>query len=218
MSKIQKTHLIYAVISLCAVFAYSAFLLHNAIEEVDTVEETLPYPVEEEFEQVPVTEPLLEVIKPKEKVVRQEEPAPTEAPTIAPEGFSPIMPLDGRVEKSFSEKHIYNPITADWRNHTGIDICANMADKVYACEDGTVTACFTDPLWGNVIEIDHGEYISVYKNVSTLIMVKEGDSVRRGDAISGVGNLATAEKLPTPHIHFEMLHFGEYIDPLSLIG
>ncbi len=220
MSKIQKTHLIYAIISLCAVFAYSAFLVKNAISEVDTVEETLPHIIEEEFQVISVTEPLLKVFIKSEEVTEAEtfdfyEPE-TEAETIR-EGFSPILPVKGEIIRGFSQSHVYNPLTKDWRSHSGIDISANITAKVFACEDGTVTACYEDPLWGNVIEIDHGEYISVYKNLSTLIMVKEGESVRRGDAISGVGNLSPVEKHTTPHMHFEMLHYGEYIDPMTLI-
>ena len=81
-----------------------------------------------------------------------------------------------------------------------------------------MSACYKDALWGNVIEIDHGEYISVYKNLSTLDIVKEGDSVNKGDTISGVGEGSTAEKLASPHLHFELLHYGKYIDPESLIN
>ena len=220
MNRLKKEHLIYALISVSAVIAYSGFMIHNAIRQVDIVEETLPYPYEEDFVSEIVTEPLLlpvssPPVEEVEKVLPTEEILPTEEPTEG--GFYPVLPVKGTVIKPFSEKHIYNEITRDWRNHTGLDISASAAERVFAIEDGTVRACYKDALWGNVIEIDHGEYISVYKNLSTLDIVSEGDSVNKGDTISGVGDGCTAEKLASPHLHFELLHFGKYIDPASLI-
>lgn len=216
----KKNQIVYSVISLCAVAAYCAFLVTNSISQVDVAEETLPYAVMDEFEEEPVTEPVaVKTVAPKtdvpEIVIEPYSEPETEYEVLS--GFSPVFPLLGTVTKYFSLNHTYNSATGDWRTHSGIDIEALAADPVFACEDGTVTACYQDPLWGNVIEIDHGEYISVYKNLSTLIMVKEGDSVKRGEKISGSGNSAAAEAGES-HIHFEIKHYGEYIDPLELLG
>lgn len=217
----KKSHLIYSIISICALIAYCGFLVKNSITEVDTVEETLPYNSETEaFEsEAPEAEPTESIVS-----VFEPEAVPAEEPTASakePEtfliGFSPLMPVEGSITKEFSLKHSFNEQTGDWRAHGGIDIEASAAAPVFAVEDGAVVSCYTDPLWGNVIEIDHGEYISVYKNLSTLIMVKEGDSVTRGEKISGVGETSTTEK-GAPHLHFELYCYGELVDPLSLIG
>ncbi len=216
----KKTQLVYSLVSVCAVIAYCGFLVKNSISEVDVAEETLPYqdmlkadtspaPTEPVQVSAPVAEVLPESITPTEK--------PTEKPTEAIIGFSPIFPVSGTVTGKFSLEPVYNPVTKDWRSHVGIDIAANLADGVVATEDGTVTACYTDPMWGNVIKIDHGEYVSIYKNLSTLIMVKEGDSVARGEKISGVGTSSVAE-MGEAHLHFELMHYSEYIDPLSLLS
>lgn len=218
----KKTHILYSVISICAIIAYGGFLVKNSISEVDTVEETLPY--EQDFPE-DLTEPQAAEVN----LVQSDVPEfvidePSDAPTaeIATEieeiiGFSPIFPVSGTVTKNFSLKHSYNPVTNDWRAHSGIDIAAPPAEAVVSVEDGSVTACYSDPLWGNVIEIDHGEYISIYKNLSTLIMVKEGDSVTRGEKISGVGSTSAAEA-GDAHIHFEIRHYSEYVNPLDLIS
>lgn len=229
MTKTQKTHFIYALISICAVCAYGGFMIRNAIRDVGTTEETLPYDQEEEFVlSPPVTEPIAEEISteaPTSPVTNEawaiqealkEATEPSSPPASEPK-FSPILPVEGTIIKNHSDKHTYNEATNDWRSHMGIDIKANAADNVMACEDGAVISAYNDSFWGNVIEIDHGEYISVYKNVSTLIMVKEGDSVKKGDTISGVGENALAEGCSVPYIHFEMLCYGEYTDPLLLI-
>lgn len=218
----KKNQIVYSVISLCAVAAYCAFLVTNSISQVDVAEETLPYSIMEDFEEEVITEPvLIKTIAPKSDVPEPVSEPPREIETEteyeALSGFSPVFPILGTVTKYFSLNHTYNPSTGDWRTHSGIDIESVPADPVFACEDGTVTACYQDPLWGNVIEIDHGEYISIYKNLSTLIMVNEGDSVKRGEKISGCGNSAAAEAGES-HIHFEIKHYGEYIDPLELLG
>lgn len=219
----KKTHILYSLISICAVIAYCGFLVKNAVSNVNNVEETLPYEYQEEYyNPMPVTEPVVvEAVHNETNVEKAQEPAAeieTEHESVQSlTGFSPIFPVEGAVTKYFSEKHIYNEDTKDWRTHTGIDISAALADAVLSAEDGTVTACYEDPIWGNVIEIDHGEYISIYKNLSTLIMVKEGDSVSRGEKISGAGQSSTCEK-GQPHVHFELTHYGKYVDPLELLG
>ncbi len=223
----KKTHIIYSLISICALLAYGGFIVKNAMHEVDTVEETLPYEKEEglvEIEELEMeTEPLIQVVSPQNNVPEviaehlPEEPT-TEEPSIeALSEFSPLFPTTGTITKYFSLSHTYNPDTGDWRAHSGIDIEALPAEAVISVEDGVVTACYTDPLWGNVIEISHGEYTSIYKNLSTLIMVKEGDSVSRGEKISGAGSSSVTESGKT-HLHFEIMHYSEYIDPLELLG
>ncbi|MBR5535223.1 MAG: M23 family metallopeptidase [Clostridia bacterium] len=217
----KKTHIIYSVISICAVIAYTGFIVKNSISPVDTVEETLPYEKEEDFNlPEPVTEPPVaesDVIRDDIPVYIIEDAAEDETTLPEPRGFSPIFPTNGTVTKSFSLKHTYNKATGDWRAHSGIDISSAPAEAVLAVEDGMVTACFSDPLWGNVIEISHGEYTSIYKNLSTLIMVKEGDSVTRGEKISGVGTTSASEA-GEAHLHFEMKHYSDFIDPLTLLG
>lgn len=219
----KKRNIIYSIISLCAIAAYCGFLVKNTIEEVDIVEETLPHEEIELDSPKAFIEPteniLMSVSSSVEKVehLKEEATKPLEEPSSAPEGFSPIMPANGSITSAFSLKHTFSEHTQDWRTHPGIDITAPLASSVYAVEDGTVVKCSTDTLWGNIIEIDHGEYISIYKNVSTLIMVKEGDNVTRGEKISGIGEKSAFEG-KSPHLHFELIHFNEYIDPIPLIG
>lgn len=209
----KKTHIIYSLISICAIIAYGGFIVKNSISDVDTVEETLPYEEVTEPTEM-VTEVILTPILPRE--------APTEMPTEKAtyeelNGFSPLFPSEGKVTKPFSLTHSYSQKTHDWRAHSGIDITALPAEAVISVEDGLVTKCYTDPLWGNVIEISHGEYTSIYKNLSTLIMVREGDSVNRGEKISGVGATATCEA-GEAHLHFELKHYSDFVDPMDYLG
>ncbi len=225
----KKSHLAYTIISVCALIVYGGFIIKNAVtSQNEKIEETLPQ--NEIFEDFDVLSLEDETVAPVDKKVenvpdkdlpQEETESDSELESETEEAseiyeFSPLLPVNGKVSREFSMKHTYNSLTDDWRTHPGIDIDANRADKVMSTEDGTVISACKDPLWGNVIEIDHGEYISIYKNLSTLDMVKVGDFVARGEAISGVGE-SKDKKRPDPYIHFEITHFEEYVDPLTLI-
>lgn len=213
----KKTSVLYSAVALSAVIAYCGFLLKGRITETNQTEETVPYEEEsiiiiEDATEAPSEEEEIPVAAVKNDVPYEE---PSEIPTE--KVFSPIYPVSGEVVTSFSESLVYNSVTDDWRSHPGIDIKAAKTARVLACEDGAVTRCYEDPLWGNVIEIDHGEYISVYKNLSTLIMVNSGDIVKKGDPISGVGDSGAAEGAMGAHLHFEMLKDGKAVDPAALL-
>ena len=210
----KKTHIIYSLISICAIIAYGGFIVKSSISPVDTVEETLPYEEITEAE----TEEATEVIFTPISTVEAPTEEPTETATVEElKGFSPLFPVEGTITKPFSLTHSYVPETRDWRAHSGIDIASLPAEAVISVEDGLVTKCCSDPLWGNVIEISHGEYTSIYKNLSTLIMVKEGDSVNRGEKISGVGNTATCEP-GEAHLHFELKHYSDFVNHMDYLS
>ena len=134
------------------------------------------------------------------------------------DGFSPIYPVRGEILTAYSLKHAYNKASGDWRAHGGIDIAADEGTEVVSIEDGAVIATYKSPIWGNVIEIDHGEYVSIYKNLAKLGIVEEGDSVSRGEVISYVGKTSALESQIESHLHFELTHYGESVDPTELLG
>ena len=68
---------------------------------------------------------------------------------------------------------------------------------------------------GYVIQVQHnGNLVSVYKHNSVLLK-KQGDFVRAGEAIAIVGN--TGEGTTGPHLHFEVIINRNSIDPSGLI-
>lgn len=214
----KKSHILYAVISLCAVAAYCGFLVKNAITEVDVAEETLPYSVTEAvYPTEEETEPLVEEVMEIETNIPAREPEqPTEKETRL-EGFSPLLPVEGEIIQEFSLTHAYNKTTGDWRAHSGIDIKVPVNTPVIAVDDGVVIDVYRDPLFNLSLEIDHGEYVSIYKNIVS-VTTEPGKSVRRGEEIATVGNSGALEKLLPPHLHFEIRHFNELVDPSELLG
>lgn len=129
-----------------------------------------------------------------------------------------ILPVEGKVITEHSDDGlIYSETLDDWRKHDGIDIQAALGTDVKAPLDGIIKEVREDDLWGIVIVIDHGNGLeTLFANLATKEMVKEGIEVRQGDIISKVGNTAKIELMMEPHIHYEVRKNGEIIDPRSM--
>ena len=116
-----------------------------------------------------------------------------------------FSPLDGVVTNHFDET----------TRHYGVDLVAKQNSNVLSVLDGVVI--FTD--WtiktGYVIQVQHnGNLVSVYKHNSVLLK-KQGDFVRAGEAIAVVGN--TGEETTGPHLHFELWQAGKALNPETFI-
>lgn len=129
------------------------------------------------------------------------------------------IPVNGQITKGFSnEVPIYSQTLDQYVIHSGIDIQAPADTQVLAAGDGTITKVYKDDKLGITIEISHGNgIVTKYSNLSTTKMVEEGDVVKKGQAISGVGSSALFESLDAPHLHFEVLKDGIAIDPSDYI-
>ena len=80
---------------------------------------------------------------------------------------------------------------------------------------GKVTFSDTRSGYGNYIMIDHGNgYVTTYAHM-TERFVKEGDMVAQGDLIGTVGSTG---RVTGPHLHFEILCDGSYVDPMLYIA
>jgi murein DD-endopeptidase MepM/ murein hydrolase activator NlpD len=81
-----------------------------------------------------------------------------------------------------------------------------------------VAKVYKDKLWGYTVEIAHSESIrSVYKNLQKKTLVKEGEEVKKGQAIGTVGKSAAVESREKAHLHFEIWQDGIAINPISYV-
>jgi murein DD-endopeptidase MepM/ murein hydrolase activator NlpD len=121
------------------------------------------------------------------------------------EGF--IWPLINRITSRFGPR--------GRRTHTGVDIAAPSYHEVVAAADGEVIyAARSRKGLGNAVVLKHDNgYTTVYGH-GVVILVKEGDTVRRGEPILGVGSTGHSTG---NHLHFEIRKDGIPIDPLSLM-
>ena len=121
------------------------------------------------------------------------------------EGMHFFTPLKGVVSQGY-EKVL----------HPYIDITAPNNSVVMSVLDGTVISAGWSEEDGYTIRIQHdGDIISAYKHNQKL-MKKTGDKVSAGTPIAilgGTGTTADGE-----HLHFEIWHKGEAVDPTKYIS
>jgi murein DD-endopeptidase MepM/ murein hydrolase activator NlpD len=121
-----------------------------------------------------------------------------------------------------SEKHLrvmasgygyrVDPVYGTTKFHEGMDFSAPQGTPVYATADGTVIHSSWESAYGNLIEINHGyNYVTRYAHLSE-ILVRNGQTVKRGDLIGKVGNTG---KSTGPHLHYEVRLRGEPQNPVN---
>lgn len=121
------------------------------------------------------------------------------------EGLHFFTPLKGVVSQG------YDPVI-----HPYIDITAPAGSVVKATLDGTVISDGWSEDTGHTIQIQHeGDIISIYKHNEKLLK-KTGDKVTAGSPIALVGN--TGNLSTGDHLHFELWHKGETVDPAKYIN
>ena len=97
-----------------------------------------------------------------------------------------------------------------------IDITAPAGSVVKATLDGTVIFAGWSDDSGHTIQIQHdGDIVSIYKHNEKLLK-KAGDKVTAGSPIALVGN--SGELTTGDHLHFELWHKGEAVDPTRYIN
>jgi lipoprotein YgeR len=95
----------------------------------------------------------------------------------------------------------------------GIRIAATQGQPVYASLGGKVAFATNIRGYGNLIILQHGtSHASVYGHNSKLL-VKEGQTVSKGQKIAEAGDL----EADRPQLYFEIRQNGKPVDPLSVL-
>lgn len=130
-----------------------------------------------------------------------------------------VAPIQSKeVSKAYSAgAPVYSETMKDWRVHAGTDYKAESGEDVWACANGEVLQTYTDSMMGNVILIEHGDYLISYCGVSENFRVQVGDVVTKGQVI-GTVTAVPCEAGDEPHLHLEAKRDGVYVDPESIFG
>ncbi len=135
-----------------------------------------------------------------------DENAELEQPAATRSNFTFFTPIKGIITSEFDLL----------LQHYGIDIVAKKNEAVKATLDGTVIFSDWTVATGHIIGIQHpGNFISVYKHNSVLLK-KEGNIVKAGEAIAIVGE--SGELSTGAHLHFELWHNGTPVDPKEYVA
>lgn len=135
------------------------------------------------------------------------EPSPRPAPLAKPEvggdnvedGVEWQWPAAGKLLSGFSEN-----------GPKGMEFAGRIGDPVYASAAGKVVYSGSGLRgYGKLVIIKHNEkYLSAYAH-NNQILVKEGQSVAKGQKIAEIGSTDADQ----PKLHFEIRRFGKPVDP-----
>lgn len=99
------------------------------------------------------------------------------------------------------------------KRHKGIDYAAPTGTPVYAAASGVIEKLYVSKSYGNYIRIKHeNDFFTAYAHMNAFAEgLDTGSKVTRGQLIGQVGSTG---KSSGPHLHFELIHKGQFIDPL----
>ncbi len=120
---------------------------------------------------------------------------------------------NSKVMASYGDErtYIYKGKTISNSVHLGYDLASTQNAPVEAANTGIVRLAGDLSIYGNTVIIDHGlGLMSLYGHLS-VIMVKEGQKVEKGEIIARTGATGLAGG---DHLHFGVLIHGYEVSPL----
>lgn len=98
--------------------------------------------------------------------------------------------------------------------HTGVDFANPIGTPIAASDNGVVIKAGWYGGYGNMVEINHGNgIVTLYAHCSALL-VKNGETVKKGQVIAKVGSTGNSTG---PHLHFEVRKNGQPVDPMPYL-
>ena len=99
-------------------------------------------------------------------------------------------------------------------NSSGVDFGLNGDSRAYAVFSGVVSRVFMIPGYGTAVILRHGNYLTVYANLSS-VAVSTGSRVSTGQSIGSVG--ASPDGSSGRLLHFQLWHERSKLNPLAWI-
>ncbi|PPD40789.1 MAG: peptidase M23 [Methylocystis sp.] len=108
-----------------------------------------------------------------------------------------------------------HPILGYYKMHTGVDWAAPIGTPILAAGNGTVIKAQWDSGYGRRVEIQHANgYITTYNHMSGFARgITEGVRVKQGQ---NVGFLGSTGLSTGPHLHYEVMVNGHFVDPMRV--
>jgi murein DD-endopeptidase MepM/ murein hydrolase activator NlpD len=109
----------------------------------------------------------------------------------------------------------FHPILHYARMHTGVDWAAPIGTPIYAAGNGSVIKAGWDGGYGRRVEIQHANgYVTAYNHMSGFGRgIVEGAHVVQGQTVGYLGDTGLATG---PHLHYEVIINGNFVDPMAI--
>ncbi|MFN2464809.1 MAG: peptidoglycan DD-metalloendopeptidase family protein, partial [Candidatus Dormibacteria bacterium] len=139
-----------------------------------------------------------------------------------------IVPVQAAVIQGFGPTDVDFEPSVTYRGtfyphfHTGLDIIGAANSPVHAAADGVVLLATSSKDaqgnligYGNYVAIAHPNgFVTLYGHMNSL-SVKEGQVVHQGEIVGQEGSTGLSTG---PHVHFEIRHNNEWVDPAPYLA
>lgn len=124
-----------------------------------------------------------------------------------------LFPCSGEITSTFGSRG--NPFGGDsYEFHKGLDIANAYGTEIRAAGKGRITFAGYNSGYGNMIIIDHGNGVCSIYGHNSVLLVKEGQTVEKGQLISKMGSTGRSTG---PHLHFEIKIKGISVNPVEIL-
>jgi murein DD-endopeptidase MepM/ murein hydrolase activator NlpD len=107
-----------------------------------------------------------------------------------------------------------DPFTQAMAKHEGLDFAAPVGTPIIASANGVISRAGWDSQYGNVVEVNHAEGFKTRYAHASQLLVRTGQTVKKGDLIAKVGNTGRSSG---PHLHYEVIRAGAHINPANMM-
>jgi murein DD-endopeptidase MepM/ murein hydrolase activator NlpD len=123
-------------------------------------------------------------------------------------GLNFRWPVHGRIISAFGAR-------LNGEQNSGINLSVPEGTSIKAAEDGVVAYAGNELKgYGNLVLVRHADgYVTAYAHASE-ILVKRGDTVKRGQIIARAGQTGNVS---SPQLHFEIRKGSTPVDPVPLL-
>lgn len=120
---------------------------------------------------------------------------------------------DGEMRSGFGMR--YHPIMRYSKMHTGVDWANRIGTPILAAGNGTVLKAGWSSGYGKHTEIQHANgYVTTYSHQSNFANgIVPGAKVRQGQVIGYLGSTGLSTG---PHLHYEVLVNGSFVNPMKI--
>lgn len=124
-----------------------------------------------------------------------------------------MLPNSSPIDAAFNSSSYgwrIDPFNGNKAFHEGLDFTADTGTPIRAAADGIVSTAERTPDYGNIVKIDHGSGLETRYAHASVLLVKPGERVVKGQIVAQVGSTGRSTG---PHLHYEIRLNGNALDP-----
>ena len=128
-----------------------------------------------------------------------------------------VMPTGRPISRGWLSSYFgirTDPFNGRRVHHSGVDFAGKMGSDIVTVAAGVVTYSAKRSGYGRLVQINHGNGYSTRYGHCSELLVKVGDTVKKGELVAKMG---TSGRSTGPHVHFEVLFNGRAVNPKKYI-